>query len=294
MGKVLPRLILAVCIFAVMAGCAGEFAPQRVPAKTVRAGDITIGYKEFGKGDPLVMIMGYGGMMDLWDPRLVKALALNYRVIMFDNRGIGKTSDPGTEFTIELFADDTARLMDALGIKKAHVLGYSMGASVAQELALKYPQRVSKLVLYAGDCGGAEAIRPGPDVALQLSDSSVELKERIRRLINLLFPDEWIANNPNISEYFSMPKELPSAEILTRQIKAMDTWKGSFSRLGSILEPTLLITGTDDLLTPPANSRLLLQRIPKAQLIEIAGGGHGVMFQSPEEFSSDVLEFLLE
>ncbi|MGH8059776.1 MAG: alpha/beta fold hydrolase, partial [Candidatus Entotheonellia bacterium] len=97
----------------------GPSLAQTGPSSTVRVGDIQIAYRTVGKGDPLVLIMGFAGVMDMWDPVFVRRLALNYRIIMFDNRGMGGSTAPPGQFSIEEFAADTAGLMDALNIPKA-------------------------------------------------------------------------------------------------------------------------------------------------------------------------------
>ena len=109
-----------------------------------------------------MLIMGYGSTMDMWDPHFLENLSSEYRVIVFDNRGMGNTTAPPGNFSIAQFANDTAGLMTALGIEKAHVLGWSMGSFVASELALRHPEKVNKIILYAADCGGKEAVAPSP------------------------------------------------------------------------------------------------------------------------------------
>jgi len=115
---------------------------QDIPTKKVHVGDIDIAYKTFGKGDPILLINGYSFAMDNWDPTLLEKLASNHTVIVFDNRGIGNTTSGSEQkFSIGLFANDTAGLLEALKIRKADVLGWSMGGAVAQELTLRaYPK----------------------------------------------------------------------------------------------------------------------------------------------------------
>ena len=113
----------------------------------VKVNDIQIYYEVHGEGFPLVMIYGSTGRLDGWDPRLVEGLSKHFKLVLFDNRGAGRTETSNREYTVRLFADDTAGLMDALGISKAHILGISMGGAIAQELVLNYPEKVSKLVL---------------------------------------------------------------------------------------------------------------------------------------------------
>jgi len=258
----------------------------------IQVGDIDIAYKKFGEGDPLLLIMGYSGTMDLWAPEMLKELAAHYQVIIFDNRGMGETTASDKEFTIELFADDTRGLLDALGIERAHVLGWSLGTYIAQELTLMYPDRVEKLILYAGDCGGKEAIYPGPEIMEALGDTSASSRERGERLLATLFPEKWLKEHPDPRTYFPEVTETSSPENIKRQYQAWQKWKGTYSRLAKITQPTLLITGAEDVNTPWQNSLMLIDLIPGAWLVQLKGGGHGVMYQYPKKFSRIVLTFL--
>ena len=260
--------------------------------RMVAVGDIEMAYQTFGEGDPLLLIMGYSGTMDLWAPEVLKELASKYQVIIFDNRGMGKTTASDKEFTIELFADDTRGLLDALGIERAHVLGWSLGTYIAQELTLRYPDRVEKLILYAGDCGGKEAIYPGPEIMDALADASASSRERGEKLLATLFPEKWLKEHPDPRTYFPKVTETSSPENIKRQYQSWQNWKGSYSRLSSITQPTLLITGADDVNTPWQNSLIMIDLIPGAWLVQLEDGGHGVMYQYPEKLSRIVLTFL--
>jgi len=258
----------------------------------IQVGDIDVAYQTLGKGEPLLLIMGYSGTMDLWAPEVLKELASEYQLIIFDNRGMGKTTASDKEFTIELFADDTRGLLDALGIERAHVLGWSLGTYIAQELTLRYPDRVEKLILYAGDCGGKEAIYPDPEIMDALGDTSASSRERGERLLTTLFPQKWLKEHPDPRTYFPEVTETSSPENIKRQYQAWQNWKGSYSRLAKITQPTLLITGAEDVNTPWQNSLMLIDLIPGAWLVQLEGGGHGVMYQYPRKFSRIVLTFL--
>lgn len=265
---------------------------EKGTTKTVAVGDIEVAYQIFGEGEPLLLIMGYSGTMDLWAPEMLKELASKYQIIIFDNRGMGKTTASDKEFTIERFADDTRGLLDALGIERAHVLGWSLGTYIAQELSLRYPDRVEKLILYAGDCGGKEAIYPGPEIMDALGDTSASSRERGEKLLATLFPEKWLKEHPDPRTYFPEITETSSPENVERQYQAWQKWKGTYSRLTKITQPTLLITGTDDINTPWQNSLIMIDLIPGAWLVQLEGGGHGVMYQYPKKFSRIVLTFL--
>jgi pimeloyl-ACP methyl ester carboxylesterase len=121
----------------------------------VKANGIDIGYRITGAGPALVMITGLGSTIERWPPQIVSALAKKYRLIMLDNRGMGYSSANDTTFTYELFAADVVGLMDALGVKRAHVLGYSMGSTITQQLLLSYPQRFDKAIIHATSTDGS-------------------------------------------------------------------------------------------------------------------------------------------
>jgi pimeloyl-ACP methyl ester carboxylesterase len=265
---------------------------QNIPSKKVHVGDIDIAYKIFGKGDPILLINGYSHSMDNWDPTLLERLASNHTVIIFNNRGIGNTtSGENRFFSIAQFANDTAGLLDVLEIKQADILGYSMGGFIAQELALTHPDRVGKLIIYASICGGNESILAS-QVINMLSNGSGTAMERIERFLPLFFPEKWCNENPNYLERIPKTIETIPNKTLDQHTEAIFNWTGTCSKLKNITQPTLVIVGTDDVVTPPANSLLITERIPGAWLVQIKGAGHGLMYQYPEQFNKVLQTFL--
>lgn len=259
---------------------------------SINVGDISIGYRVFGSGHPLIMIMGYGSTINLWEAVLIRQLAARYKVILFDNRGMGNTATGTRDFSIEQFADDTSSFMDALGILRAHVLGWSMGSLIAQEIALRHPAKVNKLILYAAHCD-AGMFPPSPEVIQQLTDMTGSVQERGMRFIGVLFPDSWLRNHgERIKEIFFRRMGNIPEENVARQAMAIEAWKGSCERLGGILNPSLLISGAEDFLVVPQNAHYLSEKIPDAQLVIIENGGHGLMFQYPDTFCEKVVGFL--
>ena len=263
----------------------------KIPVNTVPVDDVSLAYRESGSGYPVVFINGLGSTMDMWNPPVLSKISEYFRVIIFDNRGTGFSSSSDKPFSIPLLARDTAALIDALGISSAQVLGLSMGASVAQELALGFPGNVNKLILVAGECGGPESVRMQPEIMAQLMDKSGTVHDVASRMFSLLFPASWLAAHDPFN-YCPEVYETTGDEIVARQVSAFFGWTGSFSRLGDIHSPTLVITGTDDVIVPPINSRIIRGRIPHAQLVEVPGAGHGLMYQFPDRFSDCVLTFL--
>jgi pimeloyl-ACP methyl ester carboxylesterase len=262
-------------------------------AQSVRVGDIEVGYRVMGEGYPLLLIAGYSATMDMWDPFVISELSSRYRVILFDNRGVGKSTASDKPFGIGLFAADTVGLMDALKIKKAHILGWSMGTFIAMELALKYPERVGKLILYAGACGveGSDVVKARPEVTDALMDLSGTPEERGKRLVSVLFPKKWLEDHPGFVKELPRPKEPVSPAVIEGQEEAIKAWEGTCSRLDRVRQPTLIVTGTEDVIIPPANSLLLASRITGSSLVRLPGG-HSNMYQYPGSFSRYLLAFL--
>jgi pimeloyl-ACP methyl ester carboxylesterase len=260
-------------------------------------------YKRFGQGKPILFISGTSQTKDAWDPSLLSQLAAatNHTVIVFDNRGIGETTVGTKPFSIEQFANDTVGLLDVLQIGKADVLGASLGSFIAQELTLKYPQKVDRLILHAGFCGGNETIYPSGRAAETIMTLSspqalhnMTAEQQAMILAQIMFPPEWLEEHPEILNTVIelAPSRSASPEIIQQQGLASATWKGACDRLANITQPTLLIVGDQDLLAPAANSVMMAQRIPNSWLVIIEGTGHGAMWQVPNEFTVDIQNFL--
>src|SRR6476659_9965888 len=136
---------------------------QDIPLKKVHVGDIDIAYKTFGKGDPIILHNGANDGMGAWDPSFLKGISSNHTVIVFDQRGIGNTTAGSKPYSMQLLANDTAGLLDALKIQKANVLGYSLGSFIAQQFAIMYPDKVSSIILVASTCGGKDHVPRPPE-----------------------------------------------------------------------------------------------------------------------------------
>jgi pimeloyl-ACP methyl ester carboxylesterase len=234
--------------------------------------------------------------MDMWEPML-DGLPENHTIILFDNRGIGQTTagnetDKAITFTIDQFTNDTAALIDTLEIRQpVDVIGLSLGGFIAQELALSHQDMVKSLILVASSCGSNQTIPPqvGPqDFKSMVSGNATE-----GLFSYTLFPQDWIQNNTEyIQNEFIFPMGKVSSENLQLQSAAAGAWSGSCERLSDISVPSLVITGAQDITSPPANSIRLAEKIPGAWLVQIEGGGHGLMFQYPEKFAKIVETFL--
>ncbi|MGZ8890044.1 MAG: alpha/beta fold hydrolase, partial [Nitrososphaeraceae archaeon] len=193
--------------------------------------------------------------------------------------------------TIDQFAKDSAGLLDAINISKSDILGYSMGGMIAQQLTLNNPGKVDDLIIYASNCGTNQSIAPNSEIIKHLTNLSGTAEDKKKRFIPLLFTPNWIKQNPDYLEKFVL-FELPPIEILERQGEAIYMWEGKCDQLKGISQDTLVVTGTDDLVLPSANSMILTEKIPGAWLVQFKDGGHALMSQYPERLSAVVNTFL--
>lgn len=257
---------------------------------------ITLYYEVHGEGPNLTLIEGIGYHTWMWY-RQVPAFSRYFRTLIYDNRGVGRSDKPPGPYSHEGNADDLAGLLDHLGWETTRVLGVSMGGFIAQELALKYPERVDRLVLAATAFGGPNMV-PVPEPALRAMtpDPSLSYEERVRRGMpiafgNVSWPEE---NREEFEEIIRWRCELPQPpEAAIAQAMAGVTFNVE-GRLGEIQAPTLVITGDQDNVVPPENARMLADRIPNARLDVIPGAGHLSIIEASDRFNRDVITFLKE
>jgi 3-oxoadipate enol-lactonase len=249
---------------------------------------VKVAWEERGDGAPLLLIQGLGYGRWSWAP-IVPALAERYRVLWFDNRGIGDSDKPDGPYTAKLMASDALQVLDEAGIERAHVLGASLGGMVAQEVAAGTPERVDKLVLCCTTPGGAATL-PMPDVTVRLFTEAATLAPEValRRFVeNALAAD---AAADLIQELFELRVANPP-DPLGWQAQAA-AGLGFAGVDGAIAAPTLIVTGTEDNVVDPRNSDVLAERIPGAEVHRIENAGHLFFWEQPNEFVRIVSEFL--
>ena len=258
----------------------------------INVNDINIYYEIHGKGFPLVMMTGLAGDTNWWSLEEVKAYSHYFKLIIFDNRGAGRSDKPKKEYSIDQFATDTLRLMDALKIEKAHILGSSMGGMIAQEIAINHPERVEKLVLCSTHCGGIRKVNPSQDVLDMMTSSNQDL---IDGIISLCFTKKIIENNPKLILEFkkkiSKTRIPPKSYIL--QLKSVDSFD-TYSRLKQIIAPTLILHGKNDLLVPVANAEILASQIPNANVKILEHEGHWIFLPNWEKMMKIIVNFLAD
>ena len=259
----------------------------------VAANGIDLYYAETGSGEPLVLVMGFGGDHLSWGFQL-SALSVQHRVVTFDNRGSGRSDVPDIPYTTQMMADDTVALMDRLGIERAHVLGVSLGGMIAQEIALGHPERVRSLQLHC------TAARPDGYMLALLENlrmvrgkAGAEIAQRAMAL--------WLFSPSTFNEraefvdmllYAASSQARPQSDVgFARQGDAVMS-HDALARLGGITCPTLVAVGEEDQLAPLRFSREIAGAIAHAEFRTIPGAGHVYFWEKPAEFNNLVLTFL--
>ena len=270
------NLVLSIAIvfcLIVAAGCTGTPCPvppvvqearhspavsyNATPVQYAQVNGVMLGYREFGSGEPVLMLQGFGATMDNWNETFIGILASEYHVYLYDHRGMGNSSDNNATPTISLYADDAAGLMTELGHDSMHVYGVSMGSSISQQLAIDHPERVRKLVLDS-------------------NSYSVRIPETRKLLGNI----EAAASSP------AMP------EGIRREAQANLAWNGSWDGLSGINKEVMLVAGTSDDLTPDTVSVRMAGQINGSWLVRFKDLPHVGSHYAPVEYGENALTFL--
>ena len=230
--------------------------------------------------------------MEGWDRRFVDALAQHYRVVIFDNAGVGGMSALPAPLSVDAMANQTSALITALGLGRPDVLGWSMGSMIAQALAVLHPDQVNRLVLCASYPGNGTTTRPTQQ-AIAALDSGDEQK-----VMADLFPaDQAAAGNAYLAAISSYPAApAVPADVVAAQGRAVDAWWAGQDpagvRAAAITAPTLVADGAADQLDPTVNSHTLAGLIPGATLTLFPDAGHAFLFQDQATLVSQVESFL--
>jgi pimeloyl-ACP methyl ester carboxylesterase len=258
----------------------------------IKVNGISMYYELHGEGIPLVLIMGLRRNLEWWYCQIPE-LSKQFKIIAFDNRGAGRSDKPDMEYSIRLFADDTAGLMEALGIHNAHILGVSMGGYIAQELALNYPDKVRSLILGCTSCGGKRAVLMSEErIKKFTANEGLTPDEILLKDMDIYFSDRFIVDNPDKVQKFidiSLRYYQP-ADAFLRQFAAC-LKHDTADRLSSLKVPILITTGDDDPLVPPQNSLILKELLPGSKLYLFPNRRHGFFIEEAIKFNQKIIEF---
>jgi pimeloyl-ACP methyl ester carboxylesterase len=250
-------------------------------------------YEEAGAGEPLLLIAGLGSDSGSWGAAGL-ALAERFRTVSIDNRGCGLSGTGGAPFTVGDMADDAAGVLDALGVRKACVVGHSMGGYVAQEMALRHPGRVRGLVLACTSLVSSERNNALFASFARELEAGVEYGAWIRRWAPWLFTPACLARPGFLDDFARQAAQNPcrqGAEGFRRQVEAVASFDAR-GRSGSVRCRTIVLAGEEDVLITRAESRALAGQVRGGTLTVIGGAAHSVHIEKCDEFVSAALGFL--
>jgi pimeloyl-ACP methyl ester carboxylesterase len=251
-------------------------------------------YIRRGEGEPLLLIQGMGGNHLSWGEPFLAELERGFDLVAYDHRGVGRSSYVTDPFSIVELADDAAALLDALGWETAHVVGISMGGMVAQELALRHPERLRTLTLGCTYSGGEGSALASSHVMSKLAEAmmSGDPERAIATSFEVNVSPGYGADKSAYATFYEMATALPTAVpvimLQAQAIQAHDT----LDRLGDITAPTLVIHGTEDEMLPHTNAVLIASRIPHARLETLQGVGHMFWWEQPERSARAIRELV--
>jgi pimeloyl-ACP methyl ester carboxylesterase len=276
-----------------------RYTHETVPTQYVEADGVRFAFRRFGKAGtiPLLFLGYFNSNMDGWDPIVTNALAKEHEVILVDNAGVG-ASGGQTPSVVDEMARDTAAFCRALGLKQVHIVGFSLGGMIAQQLALDHPDLVQRLIFLGTGPRGGEGM-----TFTELSPE--EQEDPVAFLLAAFFTSSETSRAAGF-EYMKRlesrvkDRDLPvSRDSAVAQLAAIREWGtipsvDRYSTLKKITHPTLIIHGNKDIVVQPINALILAEHLPNAQLIIYPDSNHGAQYQHAKRFLAHVKQFLDE
>lgn len=278
-----------------------NFTHETAPTQYIDVQGAKFAYRIFGNqtGLPLVLLQHFTGTLDNWDPAVTDGLAKHFQVILFDNKGIGASSGE-TPDNIDVMAHDAIAFINALGLKKINMLGFSMGGFVAQRIALIAPELINRLILAGTGPKGGSGIT---DIVKPLTESFSIVGDNDQKLFLFYKPTATsrALGQKSLDRIYTRQINRDtetSGPAIQAQLKSILDWgqpdADALNDLKQIKQPVLVINGSDDTMVPTINSYILFQNLPNARLSLYPDSGHGSIFQYPNLFLSGSVPFLNE
>lgn len=249
-------------------------------------------YQLHGSGEPLALISGYTCDHTLWLP-ILEPLAQHFQVLLFDNRGVGQTKDDGSPLTAELMADDLILLLRALGLKKAHIAGQSMGGTIAQSLAGRYGDELGKLILMVTTCKWRRAMLTGTEAMLDMRRKNVDPALIFKMILAWVFGEDFLQDPEKIAFIKNRRENNPYPQSLRdqeRQYNVLRQFDGR-ENLSRIKNQTLVIQGKEDIVAMPYETKTLAKGISGSTWVE-CHGAHGGVADNALEVARVITEFI--
>ena len=255
--------------------------------------DISIYYEVYGKGVPLLLIGGLGSDSASWFA-VVNDFSKYFQTIVFDNRGCGRSDSPNEAYSVSSMAEDTIKLLDFLKINKTHIIGHSMGGYIAQELAIKYPERVDKLIL----ASSAPISSKRNNIFFKDIYNQIEREGRcehlIRRWTFWLFTPKLFEDSKFMDMFITNSMKYPYSqkpEGFKNQVEAIISFDAR-DKIKNIKAKTLILEGKYDILITPEEAEILAQSIRGSTYQLLDGVAHCIQIENPKLFTDTALRFL--
>ncbi len=261
-------------------------------AEILTRDNIPLRYVIQGSGPTIVFVLGYGMTLDEWPGRMISSLAESYRIICYNHRGVSGVMNPSVPFTISQGALDLHDLVSQLADGPITIVGYSMGGMIGLEFAIRYPDLLNRLILMSTHCGGPESIPPDDGIYEEMARELPDIDAYLERAGRLLLTEAYREAHPDPMSWFVDHGEVADAKSVMEQGNALATWEGVYADLHTIPAPTLVITGDQDIVTPPRNSTIIANAIPGAHLVVLENTAHGMIFQEPGRVAEIISQFL--
>jgi pimeloyl-ACP methyl ester carboxylesterase len=277
-----------------------QHSHQTAPTQFVEANGIRFAYRRFGNaaGIPLVLNQHFTGTLDHWDPAVTDGLAKEREVILFNNAGVSSSSGE-VPTTVERMGANAIAFIKALGLTKVDVLGFSIGGFVAQEITLQAPDLVRRLVLVGTGPRSGEGMATLTPEAQEIFGATYDEPDHLWLRVHFTRSEKSQAAGREFLKRFRLRAENRDPEVNEKvapaQLEAISKWGAplkSFDYLKAIKQPTLVVNGSNDVIIYTANSFILQQNLPDAQLILYPDSNHGSQYQYPALFVADVTRFL--
>jgi 3-oxoadipate enol-lactonase len=254
--------------------------------------NIDMYYEVHGEGEPLLLISGTGGDLTSW--RLfIPGLMKHFKVIVFDNRGAGRSSVTEGPYTTHQLAEDSVALLDHLRIDSAHVLGYSFGGSIALDIAIQYPVRVKKLMLVAATAKSSALNQEISQALLEIAKLPIDKEAQMQLILPWIYSNRFFEDKAQVEAWIEMactrpyPPSVEGLEAQTEAVKSFDMAE----RLNEIKSETLVVAAEEDYLKALNDVKWMSDQITNS-IFKTLPGGHGFVAEYPKEFQKMILSFL--
>ena len=241
-------------------------------------------YERRGEGEPLLLVQGLGANSLHWGEPFLAQLEHDFELVLYDHRGVGRSAPFNGDLSTASLAADALGLLDVLGLERVHVLGFSMGGMVAQELALAAPERVRSLTLGATSCGGTQSRPTDQEVVRRLTAAvlSRDFDRVLRTGFELVVSAAFAADAANYATFVEAAGHYPADIPLLMSQQAAVVAHDTYARLRGLQVATLVVHGTEDRMLAPVNGDLVASLVPGARLELLDGVGHLFFWEQPQ------------